>query len=165
METRTTIWYGRNRFQTFAVLTSCSCRRPDVLFLSSSSSSWRHAAADILTSCSCRRLDVTLLPTSCRLVPADVLTSYSYRRPDVLFLSSSSSSWRHASSSWRRVPVVVSDELKTHTRLTSSRRQLVIVAFALCFPRLWRSRRSSGASVPTHGIDSANDKLGLCGNE
>ena len=35
-ETRTTTWYGKSRFQTFAVSTSCSCRRIDVFFLSSS---------------------------------------------------------------------------------------------------------------------------------
>ena len=111
----------------FAVLTSRSCWRPYVLFLLSSSSSWRHAPADVLTSCSCRRLrrlDGTLLPTSWRLVLAVVfvvltsrvvfLTSYSCRRlrrldvprryPEVALLSTSWTSWHHASPSWRRAP-------------------------------------------------------------
>ena len=114
-ETHITTWYGRSRFQTFAVSTSCSSRRLDVLVLLTS---WRLVSADVLTSCSCRRLDVLFLSPSWRCIPVivfvvftsrscrrlDALTSCSCRRPDVAFLSPSSSSWRQASLSWHRAP-------------------------------------------------------------
>ena len=102
----------------------------------------RLVPADVLTSSSCRRLrrlDVTLLPTSWRLpaVVSVVLTS----RVTVL----TSNSCRR----FRRLDV-------TRRHLTSRSspascsyrhrwRQLVVIAFALCFPRSWRPRRSSGA--------------------
>ena len=127
-ETRTTIWYGRSRFQTFVVLTSRSCRRPEVLFLLSSSSSWRHASLSwrrapvfVLTSRSYRRPDVLFLPTSWRLVPADILTSCSCRHPHFVFLPSSSTSWRHASMSWCRAPVVDFIVLTSRVAVLTSR--------------------------------------------
>ena len=152
-ETRTTTWYGRSRFQTFVVLTSCSCRSPDVLFLPTS---WRLVPADVLTSCSCRRPDVAFLSSSSsswRHAPADVLTSSSCRRlrrldvtrrrPDVAFLSSSPTNWRHIRV-WRSLDVN-----------SSSSRSL----------SAFRARDALVVSLATHGIHSDNDKLGLCGNE
>ena len=134
------------------------CRRPDVAFLSSSPSSWRHAPANVLTSCSCRRSDVAFLSSSSsswRHAPADVLTSCFYRRPEIAFLSLSSSSWRHASPSWRRasrlppVPAVILDVLSSSSFRrpldvnSSSSRSPLLSALATHSPFVWRIRADS----------------------
>ena len=80
---------------------SCSCRRPDILFLPTS---WRLVPAvvfvvltsrvAVLTSQFCRRLGVTILPTSWRLVPP---------------------------TSWRLVPAIVFVVLTSRVAVLTSR--------------------------------------------